>query len=313
MRVGFIGLGNLGYRLANNLVDYNIETFIYDLNKDIGKELEEKGAVWINSPEKVADCSDICITCLPSPHAVSSVLEGRNGLLNGLGPKKLWIEMSTTDSQEIIRLGKLAEDKGAMVLEAPVSGGCHRASSGNISILVGGSRDAFDFAFPVLKIIGQKIIHVGEIGKASVLKVVTNFLASTHLVALGEALMVCKKSGLDLERAFEGIKASSGNSFVHETESQVILNGSYNINFTMDLVKKDMNLFDQLSKKLNTELEISPFVLNIFKEAEKKFGSRAWSSMVVKRLEEKYNINFRALGFPEELVDNEPEEKGYEI
>jgi len=143
--------------------------------------------------------------------------------------------------------------------------------------------------------------------------VITNYLASVHLAALGEAWTVAKKSNLDLNKTYKGIAASSGNSFVHETESQVILNGSYNINFTMDLVKKDMNLFDQLSKKLNTELEISPFVLNIFKEAEKKFGSRAWSSMVVKRFEEKYNINFRALGFPEELIDNEPEEKGYEI
>ena len=133
------------------------------------------------------------------------------------------------------------------------------------------------------------------------------------MAALGEAWTVAKKSNLDLNKTYKGIAASSGNSFVHETESQVILNGSYNINFTMDLVKKDMNLFDQLSKKLNTKLEISPFILNIFEEAEKKFGSRAWSSMVVKRFEEKYNINFRALGFPEELIDNEPEEKGYEI
>ena len=313
MRVGFIGLGNLGYRLANNLVDYNIETFIYDLNKDIGKELEEKGAVWVNSPEKIADCSDICITCLPSPDAVSSVLEGRNGLLNGLRSKKLWIEMSTTDSQEIIRLGKLAEDKGAMVLEAPVSGGCHRASTGNISILVGGSRDAFDFAFPVLKIIGQKIIHVGEIGKASVLKVVTNFLASTHLVALGEALMVCKKSGLDLERAFEGIKASSGNSFVHETESQVILSGSYNVNFTMDLVCKDVGLFQNLVEKLGIKTDLSLLITEIFNEGRNTFGDKSWSTKIVKRLEDACHDNLRAIGFPSELVDNEIKTTGIEL
>ena len=208
MRVGFIGLGNLGYRLANNLVVSNIETLIYDLKRDLGKNLEEKGAVWMDSPQRVAESSDICITCLPNPNVVSNVLESSDGLLKGLGPGKLWIEMSTTDSEEIIRLGRLAERKGAKVIEAPVSGGCHRASTGNISILVGGDRNAFELALPILKIIGHKIIHVGEIGKASVLKVVTNFLASTHLVALGEALMVCKKSGLDLERAFEGIKAS---------------------------------------------------------------------------------------------------------
>ena len=123
----------------------------------------------------------------------------------------------------------------------------------------------------------------------------------------------CKKSNLDLAKTFKGIAVSSGNSFVHETESQVILNGSYNINFTMDLVLKDTGLFDNLAKKLNAPLEISPKIVEIFKDGEKKFGSRAWSSMVVKRLEDLNNINCRSNGFPEELVDNEPEEKGYEI
>ena len=160
---------------------------------------------------------------------------------------------------------------------------------------------------------GKKVLHTGDLGTASILKVITNYLASVHLAALGEAWTVAKKSNLDLNKTFKGIAVSSGNSFVHETESQVILNGSYNINFTMDLVKKDINLFNELSKKLNTPLEISPFVLEIFKDAQKKYGSRAWSSMVVKRLEDKFNLNFRAPGFPDELVDNEKEEKGYEI
>ena len=118
---------------------------------------------------------------------------------------------------------------------------------------------------------------------------------------------------LDLKKTYEGIKISSGNSFVHETESQVILNGSYNINFTMDLVEKDMSLFNKLSKDLDINLEIAPFILDIFKDAKEKFGSRAWSSMVVKRLEDKYRINFREKGFPDELVDYEPEEKGGEV
>ena len=313
MRVGFIGLGNLGYRLANNLVVSNVETLIYDLKRDLGKNLEEKGAVWMDSPQRVAESSDICITCLPNPNAVSNVLESSNGLLKGLGPEKLWIEMSTTDSEEIIRLGGLAEKKGAKVVEAPVSGGCHRASTGNISILVGGDRNAFELALPILKIIGHKIIHVGEIGKASVLKVVTNFLASTHLVALGEALMVCKKSGLDLERAFEGIKASSGNSFVHETESQVILSGSYNVNFTMDLVCKDVGLFQNLVEKLGIKTDLSLLITEIFNEGRNTFGDKSWSTKIVKRLEDACHDNLRAVGFPSELVDNEIKTTGIEL
>jgi 3-hydroxyisobutyrate dehydrogenase len=221
--------------------------------------------------------------------------------------------MSTTDESEVKRIGKLVKEKEAIPLDAPVTGGCHLAATGNIAIFVGGERMAFEKVLPVLTVMGRKVLHTGELGSASVLKVITNYLASVHLAALGEAWTVAKKSNLDLNKTYKGIKISSGNSFVHETESQVILNGSYNINFTMDLVKKDMNLFNELSKKLNTQLEISPFVLDIFKDAEKKYGSRAWSSMVVKRLEDKFDINFRATGFPSELVDDEKEEKGYEI
>jgi len=164
-----------------------------------------------------------------------------------------------------------------------------------------------------LTVMGKKILHTGKLGSASVLKVITNYLASVNLVSIGEALTVAKKSGMDLKTTYEAIKISSGNSFVHETESQVILNGSYNINFTMDLVVKDTGLFENLSKKYHIPLEVSPVVFNIFREGQKKYGSRAWSSMIVKRLEDACNINLRAEGFPSELTDNESEKKGYVI
>ena len=221
--------------------------------------------------------------------------------------------MSTTDENEVKRLGKKVIEKKAIPLDGPVSGGCHRAATGNIAIFVGGERKAFEKILPALTVMGRKILHTGELGTASVLKVITNYLASVHLVALGEAWTVAKKSNLDLAKTYKGIAISSGNSFVHETESQVILNGSYNINFTMDLVLKDTSLFDNLAKKLNAPLEISPQIVEIFKDGQKKYGSRAWSSMIVKRMEDLNNINFRANGFPKELIDSEPEEKGYEI
>jgi len=240
-------------------------------------------------------------------------MEAKDGVINGLSKNKIWLEMSTTDESEVKRLGKLVAAKGATPLDGPVSGGCHRAATGNIAIFVGGERKTFEKILPTLTIMGRKILHTGELGSASVLKVVTNYLASVHLAALGEAWTIAKKSNLDLTKTFKGISVSSGNSFVHETEGQVILNGSYNINFTMDLVEKDMTLFNNLAEKLDIPLEISPLVLSIFKDGHKKYGSRAWSSMIVKRMEELNNTNFRAEGFPSELIDNEPEEKGYEI
>ena len=313
MKVGFIGLGNVGGKLAGSLLRNRFDLTVRDLDENLTKPFVEQGAKIANTAKELAEKVDLIITCLPSPEICSEVMEGSNGILNGLSENKIWLEMSTTDEAEVKRIGQKVIEKKAIPLDGPVSGGCHRAATGNIAIFVGGEREAFNKILPALTVMGRKILHTGELGSASVLKVITNYLASVHLVALGEAWTVAKKSNLDLTKAYKGIAVSSGNSFVHETESQVILNGSYNINFTMDLVLKDTGLFDELAKKLNASLEISPKIVDIFKDGQKKYGSRAWSSMIVKRMEDINQINFRAEGFPEELVDNEPEKKGHEI
>ena len=313
MKVGFIGLGNVGGKLAGSLLRNKFDLTVRDLDENLTKPFVKQGAKIANTAKELAEKVDLIITCLPSPEICSEVMEGSDGILNGLSENKIWLEMSTTDEAEVKRLGQKVIEKKAIPLDGPVSGGCHRAATGNIAIFVGGEREAFNKILPALTVMGRKILHTGELGSASVLKVITNYLASVHLVALGEAWTVAKKSNLDLTKAYKGIAVSSGNSFVHETESQVILNGSYNINFTMDLVLKDTGLFDELAKKLNAPLEISPKIVDIFKDGQKKYGSRAWSSMIVKRMEDINQINFRAEGFPEELVDNEPEKRGHEI
>ena len=313
MNIGFIGLGNVGGKLAGSLLRNKFNLTVRDLDKNLTKQFEALGAKIANSAKELAEEVDLIITCLPSPEICAEVMESQNGILEGISENKIWLEMSTTDEAEVKRIGKKVIEKKAIPLDGPVSGGCHRAASGNIAIFVGGERDAFEKILPALTVMGRKILHTGELGTASILKVITNYLASTHLVALGEAWTVAKKSNLDLAKTYKGIAVSSGNSFVHETESQVILNGSYNINFTMDLVLKDTGLFDELAKKLNAPLEISPKIVEIFKDGQKKYGSRAWSSMIVKRMEDLNKIDFRTEGFPEELIDIEPEEKGYEI
>ena len=313
MKIGFVGLGNVGGKLAGSLLRNNYDVTVIDIDESLTNAFEGLGAKIAKSPKELAEQSDLIITSLPSPEVSAKVMESEDGVLNGLSENKIWLEMSTTDENEVKRLGNKVISKKAIPLDGPVSGGCHRAATGNIAIFVGGERKAFEKILPALTVMGRKVLHTGELGSASVLKVITNYLASVHLVALGEAWTVAKKSNLDLTKAFKGIAVSSGNSFVHETESQVILNGSYNINFTMDLVLKDTGLFDNLAKKLNATLEISPKIVEIFKDGQKKYGSRAWSSMIVKRMEDLNKIDFRAEGFPDELVDNEPEEKGYEI
>ena len=313
MKIGFIGLGNVGGKLAESLLRNNFDLTVRDLDESLTDRFKDLGAKVVKSPKELAEQTDLIITSLPSPEVSAEVMEADDGIINGLSKDKIWIEMSTTDENEVKRLGEKVIAKKGIPMDGPVSGGCHRAATGNIAIFVGGERKAFEKILPALTVMGRKVLHTGELGTASVLKVITNYLASVHLVALGEAWTIAKKSNLDLAKTYKGIAISSGNSFVHETESQVILNGSYNINFTMDLVLKDTGLFDNLAKKLNAPLEISPQIVEIFKDGQKKYGSRAWSSMIVKRMEDLNNINFRSNGFPDELIDNEPEEKGYEI
>ena len=313
MKIGFIGLGNVGGKLASSLLRNNFDLTVRDLDERLTEPFKDLGAKVAKSPKELAEQTDLIITSLPSPEVSAEVMEGSDGIINGLSENKVWLEMSTTDENEVKRLGEKVIAKKSIPMDGPVSGGCHRAATGNIAIFVGGERKAFEKILPALTVMGRKVLHTGDLGTASVLKVITNYLASVHLVALGEAWTVAKKSNLDLAKTYKGIAISSGNSFVHETESQVILNGSYNINFTMDLVLKDTGLFDDLAKKLNASLEISPQIVEIFKDGQKKYGSRAWSSMIVKRMEDLNNINFRASDFPDELIDNELEEKGYEI
>jgi len=221
--------------------------------------------------------------------------------------------MSTTDEEEMRYLSDLVLEKNAQVIEAPITGGQHRAESGNISVLVGGNRNSYKRSFPILSCIGHHILHCGEIGNASTLKVVTNYLASINLLAIGEALMVSKKYGIDLKTTYQAIKISSGNSFVHETESQVILNGSYDVGFTMDLVCKDVGLFDKLSNKYQIPAEISKLMTQIFNKGRKKYGDRALSTSIVKMLEDECNEELRASGFPSMLKDYENKKNAIEV
>ena len=230
-----------------------------------------------------------------------AVLTGPDGILAGLAPGGTWIEMSTLDEADIARLSAVAAASGIRMLEAPVTGGVHKAASGDITVIAGGERDLFEMHRPALQAMGGEIFHAGPLGKAAVIKVITNMLAFIHLLATGEALMLAKKGGIDLTDAFHIIKASSGNSFVHETEGQVILNGSYNINFTMDLACKDLGFALGFGKQFGVPLDLASHTLQTFIRARATYGGDAWSSRVVKLLEDAVGTDLRAPGFPAEL------------
>ena len=181
--IGFIGLGNVGSKLAKSILLGGYNLFIYDIKKNMGSRLLKKGAIWSKDIQSICKNCSVIITCLPSPKAISKVIEDtKDGLVNFVHNKHLWIEMSTTDENEMRRLSKIIELKGAQVLECPVTGGVHRSETGNISVLVAGKRKAFNRSFPILSELGYKILYCGKIGNASTLKIVTNFLASTYFI-----------------------------------------------------------------------------------------------------------------------------------
>ncbi|MDP5216899.1 NAD(P)-dependent oxidoreductase [Ruegeria sp. 2205SS24-7] len=310
MKVGFIGLGNVGGKLSGSLLRNGIDLSVHDLNDELVSDFVARGAQGGESPAQLMRDCDAVITCLPSPAASDAVMAQ---MLPEIRPGKIWMEMSTTDEAEVKRLGAMVIERGGAAVDCPVSGGCHRAATGNISIFAGCDRATFERIAPFLKTMGRRILHTGELGSASVLKVITNYLATANLVTCCEALVTAKAAGMDLNTTYEAIAISSGTSFVHETESQVILNGSRDISFTMDLVKKDIGLFQDVADRAGVPLEVNPLLIDIIDDGIARFGARELSPNIIKRLEKATGLDIRAAGFPAEMADDEPEEPGYEV
>lgn len=310
MKVGFIGLGNVGGKLSGSLLRNGVDLAVHDLDAGLVEAMVARGARAGGSPAEMMRENDAVITCLPSPAASDAVMQE---MLPETGAGKIWMEMSTTDEAEVKRLGAEVIARGGAAVDCPVSGGCHRADTGNISIFAGCDRDTFERILPLLTTMGRRVLHTGDLGSASVLKVMTNYLATANLLTCCEALVTMKAAGLDLNTTFEAIRISSGTSFVHETESQVILNGSRDIGFTMDLVKKDIGLFQTIAERAGVPLEISPLMIEIFEDGIRRFGERAQSDDIIRRLEEATGFDITAPGFPARMVDDEPEEPGHEV
>lgn len=310
MTTGFIGLGNVGGKLAGSLLRSGEPLEVHDLDADRIAAFTARGAVDGGDPAQMMQRCDTVITCLPSPAASAEVVAQ---MLPHMGPGKTWLEMSTTDTDEVRRLAAEVEAKGATAADCPVSGGCHRADTGNISIYAGCDRATFERILPLLTILGRRVLHTGDLGSASTLKVMTNYLATANLLTLCEALTVMKAAGMDLGTTFDAIAISSGNSFVHETESQVILSGARDVDFTLDLVQKDVGLFQALADRHGVPLEMSEMVLDILADGQRALGERAQSDRLIERLEAATGLDITAPGFPDRLVDTEPEERGAEV
>lgn len=298
MRYGFVGLGNLGSKLASSLLKSGFSVTVFDKDQSVSESLKLKGADVCDTVKQLSQCVDHVITCLPSPKVSFEVI---SKALPYMADGSSWIEMSTISREDVLQFSEQAKKHNVEMLELPVTGGVHLAAKGKITMLAGGSTHLFELHYPALQAMGDKIFHIGPLGSAAIIKVITNLLAFIHLVADGEALMLAKKGGLDLDTAWQAIAASSGNSFVHETEGQLILNGSYDVGFSMNLALKDLGFADQFSKEFGVPLNLSNKVKQIFEEGHQRYGGEAQSTQIVKLLEDALGTDLRSDGYPSRL------------
>ncbi|MCA2010043.1 NAD(P)-dependent oxidoreductase [Cereibacter sphaeroides] len=298
MRYAYIGLGNLGGHLAASLAGAGFELVVHDRDLAARARFDALGVAWADSPAEAVAGADAVFTCLPSPKVSEAVLAQ---ILPAMRPGADWIEMSTLGRDDVLRLAAQAQAAGMGVLECPVTGGVHLAAQGKITVLAGGPAEIVARHRPALDAMGGQFFHMGELGSAAIIKVITNMLAFIHLVADGEALMLAKRGGLDLKTAWQAIAASSGNSFVHETEGQLILNGSYDIAFTMDLALKDLGFAMGFGREFGVPLDLASTTEQTFLKGRAAYGGAAQSTQIVKLLEDVLGTDLRAEGFPARL------------
>ncbi len=299
MHYGYIGLGNLGAACAGCLLKAGFGLTVYDLNPALAAPLVAAGATLASSAEEVASSVDHVITCLPSPRVSESVL--RN-ILPHMKAGASWVEMSTLGREEVLAFAKIAADAGHEMMELPVTGGVHLAAQGKITMLAGGSKALFDLHHGAMAAMGDRIFHMGPLGSSAIIKVITNMLAFIHLKATSEALMLAKRGGLDLAQSWHAIAASSGNSFVHETEGALILNGSYDIAFNVDLALKDLGFALGFGREFGVPLDLASMTNQTYIAAKAAYGGEAQSPMIAKLLEDLLGTDLRAEGFPAKLV-----------
>jgi 3-hydroxyisobutyrate dehydrogenase len=298
LHYGYIGLGNLGGHVAASLLRAGFKVTVHDLNPALGERLVAMGATWADSAEQVAAAADHVMTCLPSPAVSEAVLRR---ILPVMKPGATWVENSTLGRDDILRLAALAGAHGVQVLEAPVTGGVHLAARGEITVLAAGDPEIYAQHLPALQAIGNRQFHMGPLGSAAIIKVITNMLAFIHLKACAEALMLAKRGGLDLGQAWHAIKESSGTSFVHETEGALILNGSYDIAFSVDLALKDLGFALGFGREFGVPLDLAAATEQTYVAARAAFGGDAQSPMIAKLLEDMLRTDLRADGFPARL------------
>ena len=297
--VGFIGLGNMGGGMSANIQRAGYPMVVYDLREEAAKPLLEGGASLANSPAEVASRCDITLTSLPGPREVESVSTGPEGVLEGMKPGGIFIDLSTSRPTLIRQIEPRFRQKGCHVLDAPVSGGKSGAASGNLAVMVGGDREIFDRVKPILDSFGDKVFYAGSIGAGSVAKLVHNMIGHGVRQAIAEGLTLGVKAGVEAEALWECIRRGSLGrmSGLHEGIARTVFQGEFDPpSFALELSRKDIGLATDLGREFNVPMPVANLVEQIaIQGINRGWGGRD-SSVTFLLQEEQAGVEVRATG-----------------
>lgn len=293
MNVGFVGTGSMGNPVAMNVLKAGHQLFVHDIRKHVTDNLVAAGAIWCDSPAEVAKQAKTIFMSLPSHVEVSAVCFGERGLFTTIQAGTYLLDLTTISVNLIPKMIEAGEKQQFEYLSAPVSQGVDNARLGKLSLFVGGKKEAYDHALPMFKILGEEIIYTGNHFTAMSAKLLTNLLWYINAVAIGEALVLGAKSGIDLKTLQRVILNSCGTSWVADHDIPSIYNGTFDETFTTKLCCKDLRLINELATMLNVPIELGAVVEQSFRRAENIYGSDSPELSVVRHLQEITKTNLQ--------------------
>jgi 3-hydroxyisobutyrate dehydrogenase-like beta-hydroxyacid dehydrogenase len=295
--VGFIGAGNMGKHMAASLLRAGYQVTMCDQRAEARDEPVLAGVSWMETPRQVAELCRTTITSLPGPAQVDQVVRGSDGILAGAQAGDCYIDMTTSTPTSIRAIEADAARVGVSVLDAPVAGGMRGARHGTLTIMVGGSADAFRRCLPYFEAMGERIIHVGSVGAGHVAKLVNNMMTIANGIVAMEAMVVGTKAGVDPQMLIEVARAGTGDSFSLNVFPYVIFKGNFDpAKFALALATKDLRISEEFAGELGVPLRVIPCVLKAMTEAsESGLADRDWSSYIT-LLEEAADVEVRVPG-----------------
>lgn len=284
--VGFIGLGIMGRGMARNIANAGFPLFVYNRTASRMTELADTGAKPTSSPAEVARHCDIIITCVSDTPDVEAVIAGPDGVIHGLKPGALVIDMSTISPQATITLAAQIRAHGGSMLDAPISGGSEGAAKGTLSIMVGGNEDDFTRALPVFQAMGKNIVHVGAQGAGQTVKLVNQILVVGNALAMSEALLFAQAGGVDLQKALTAVSGGAAGSWMLSNRGPQILNRDWRPGFTIDLQQKDLRLVLAAADDVGVPLPGTALIFQLYRTLQQAGLGHEGNHALVKALEQ---------------------------